>query len=214
MTIPPIQRKPKSRAATDFRECRDARGRRISYIVSDEPTVIGIGVHSIYDPLSNLSSFRRVGGDDAAMTDADEPFPGRGLVVLGVSKFDRPSLAQVERMTDIDGASVAAAIRDDITKRHRGQPQRTAIGSADARMTTRDQYNRDRLIAIGTALHGERWQSATARDLDVDKRQVHRWVSGEYAVPDGVVADLITIAKSRRGDIDAALAKARGETST
>ena len=106
------------RASTKFLTCVDAHGRTISYITSDEPTVIGVGVHSIRDPRGNKPSFRRVGGSDAAMTEADEPIPSHGLVVLGHSKFDRPSLAQVERLTDIDGAAAVAAIRADIANRN------------------------------------------------------------------------------------------------
>ncbi len=117
MTNHPNRRKPRGRATTDFHECHDALGRRISYIVSNEPTVISVGVHSIYDPRGNKPSFRRLADADAVMTEADEPIPSKGLIVLGRSKFDRPSLGEVERMADIDGAAIAAAIRDDIAKR-------------------------------------------------------------------------------------------------
>lgn len=73
---------------------------------------------------------------------------------------------------------------------------------------TGDTYadNRSSLIALGEALHGRRWQNATAHDLDVDKRQVHRWVSGEYGIPDGVISDLCRVARRRVDTINAALA--------
>lgn len=56
--------------------------------------------------------------------------------------------------------------------------------------------NRERLIALGSAIHGELWQNATARDLGVNPRQVHRWVSGAYSPSDGVIRDLIRIAEA------------------
>jgi hypothetical protein len=65
--------------------------------------------------------------------------------------------------------------------------------------------NRDRLTALGEALHGPRWQRQTAHDLDVDPRQVQRWTSGEYDVPDGVIADLERVARDRVKIINAAL---------
>jgi len=66
--------------------------------------------------------------------------------------------------------------------------------------------NRDKLMTLGEALHGPRWQMATASDLAVDKRQVHRWLSGQYAVPDGVVSDLVIIARRRAASLNAAIA--------
>lgn len=68
--------------------------------------------------------------------------------------------------------------------------------------------NRDKLRALGEALHGGRWQNATAADIGVDKRQVHRWVVGEYDPPDGVIADLIRVARQRAVTINAAITAA------
>jgi transposase-like protein len=58
--------------------------------------------------------------------------------------------------------------------------------------------NRDKLRLLGEALHGLHWQRAVARDLGINSRQVHRWVSGAYEPHDGHIADLIAIAKNRQ----------------
>ena len=68
--------------------------------------------------------------------------------------------------------------------------------------------NRDRLIMLGEAIFGPLWQNATARALGVNARQVHRWVSGEYEPGNGVILDLISIAKQRRAKMDEAISLA------
>lgn len=65
--------------------------------------------------------------------------------------------------------------------------------------------NLDKLRVLGEALHGPRWQNAVARDLDINPRQVHRWVSGEYEPHEGHIADLIAIAKSRQIQLQEAI---------
>jgi transposase-like protein len=65
--------------------------------------------------------------------------------------------------------------------------------------------NLDRLRILGEALHGERWQNAVARDLGINSRQVHRWVSGQYEPHDGHIADLVAIAKERSIQITEAI---------
>jgi transposase-like protein len=65
--------------------------------------------------------------------------------------------------------------------------------------------NLDKLRLLGEALHGPRWQNAVARDLDVNPRQVHRWVSGEYEPHEGHVADLIRLAQRRSAKIAEAI---------
>ena len=57
--------------------------------------------------------------------------------------------------------------------------------------------NLEKLRLLGDALHGPRWQNAVARDLGVNTRQVHRWVSGQYEPNNGHIADLVAIAKDR-----------------
>ena len=71
--------------------------------------------------------------------------------------------------------------------------------------------NNDLLVQLATAIHGPNWQNATARDLDVNVRQVHRWKIGEYEVPDGVIGDLVTITEERVKILQAALEDARRE---
>lgn len=65
--------------------------------------------------------------------------------------------------------------------------------------------NRDRLIKLGEALYGPRWKLATSHDLGIDKRQILRWVADEYDVPDGVISDLIVVARERVKTINDAL---------
>jgi transposase-like protein len=65
--------------------------------------------------------------------------------------------------------------------------------------------NIDRLRILGKALHGERWQQAVARDLGIDKRQVNRWVRGDYSPHEGHIADLIALAKERKIQIAEAI---------
>jgi len=65
--------------------------------------------------------------------------------------------------------------------------------------------NIDRLRLLGEALHGPRWQNAVARDLGINSRQVHRWVSGQYQPHEGHIADLVAIAKERNIHIKEAI---------
>lgn len=53
------------------------------------------------------------------------------------------------------------------------------------------------LADAGRALFGERWQSELARSLDVNDRQVRRWVAGEYDPPAGVYTDLLRLVLER-----------------
>ena len=68
--------------------------------------------------------------------------------------------------------------------------------------------NLDRLRMLGEALYGERWQNAVARDLGINSRQVHRWVSGQYEPHEGHVSDMLVVAQERRAEIEAAIATA------
>lgn len=43
---------------------------------------------------------------------------------------------------------------------------------------------RERLIAVGETLYGERWQAPLARELGVLERTMRRWVAEEWPVPD------------------------------
>ena len=57
--------------------------------------------------------------------------------------------------------------------------------------------NFEKLRTLAEALHGPRWQNAVARDLGINSRQVHRWVSGQYSPNEGHISDLIKIAEER-----------------
>lgn len=59
------------------------------------------------------------------------------------------------------------------------------------------------LIDCGLALYGPQWQSALARDLGVSDRTIRRWVAGQFPVPVGVRADLVTLLKERGVMLDA-----------
>ena len=65
--------------------------------------------------------------------------------------------------------------------------------------------NLDKIRILGEALHGPRWQNAVARDLSINPRQVHRWVSGEYAPHEGHIADMMKVAKLKKLLIAAAV---------
>lgn len=64
----------------------------------------------------------------------------------------------------------------------------------------------DKLRAAGEALHGSRWMSPLARDIDVDSRLVRFWMSGAREVPDRVIERLSRILREeaalRRQDAD------------
>lgn len=77
------------------------------------------------------------------------------------------------------------------------------IMQSEATMT-----NLEKLQLLGNALHGPRWQNAVARDLGINPRQVHRWVSGEYEPHEGHILDLIEVAKLKQRDISEALSEA------
>ena len=66
--------------------------------------------------------------------------------------------------------------------------------------------NNELLIRLATAIHGPHWQNATARNLGVNVRQIHRWKTGEYEVPDGVIADLVESVAAKMDGLRDALA--------
>lgn len=61
----------------------------------------------------------------------------------------------------------------------------------------------DLLIETGQALYGPQWQTALARDLGVSGRTMRRWVAGQFPVPVGVRAELVTLLKERGVMLDA-----------
>ena len=68
--------------------------------------------------------------------------------------------------------------------------------------------NQQKLITLGAALHGRLWLRATARDLNVDYRQVQRWAKGEYEPPDQIIAELVEIAVKHQRMISGAITAA------
>ena len=67
----------------------------------------------------------------------------------------------------------------------------------------------DLLAAIGRALYGDQFHRAMSAALDVNPRQLRRWLDGEYTPPAGVWADLAALCVSRRVTL-AGLADAAG----
>ena len=69
----------------------------------------------------------------------------------------------------------------------------------------------DLLTAIGRALYGDQFHRAMSAALDVNPRQLRRWIDGEYVPPAGVWADLAAICAERR-EVLATLTKAASES--
>ncbi len=59
------------------------------------------------------------------------------------------------------------------------------------------------LTECGRTLYGQQWQTALARDLGVGDRTIRRWVAGQFPVPVGVRAELVTLLKERGVMLDA-----------
>jgi hypothetical protein len=55
-----------------------------------------------------------------------------------------------------------------------------------------------RLRTTGERLHGARWQTALARDLNVSDRRVRQWLAGD-PIPAGVLRDLERLETEKRG---------------
>ena len=66
-----------------------------------------------------------------------------------------------------------------------------------------DDDTRDLLREAGEVLHGGRWQSELARDLGVTDRTMRRWVSGEHAMPEAVLGELLQLCEHRAGRLAA-----------
>lgn len=116
------------RSTTDFRTtvCPDT-GAVVTYTVSDEPGIPAVGIVSVREtrPYAAPSArLTRAGNDDVPADDVflrafapgwarvhlgedDEPYPARGLLVVGTHKGDRMTLDEA----DVAFPSVAAAIR-------------------------------------------------------------------------------------------------------
>lgn len=160
-----------TRSATDWHKTTDCLGRTILYITSDEATVDPIGVCSIHDTKADWPSYRLF--DDGERRDMDpeidSPYPENGLVVLGSSKFSRPDLIDTAELTAIHGLAAVLAIL-----------------KAHPELAT----PRLRLAVLAIARHGRDWQNATARDLDINSRQISRWRSGQYQPKPEHIAEL------------------------
>jgi hypothetical protein len=60
---------------------------------------------------------------------------------------------------------------------------------------------------IGPVLYdGELWKKALAKSLQVDQRNVYRWIEGQFTPRPGVFADLLALLKTRRGELDELIA--------
>jgi hypothetical protein len=63
----------------------------------------------------------------------------------------------------------------------------------------------DLLRRVGSALHGEQWQTPLAMDLNVPPRTVRRWLSGADTVPPGVRQELRQMLTEQRKSLAADL---------
>lgn len=69
--------------------------------------------------------------------------------------------------------------------------------------------DRERLVRVGEALYGPRWQRDLARDLGVNDRRLRAWLLAERPIPPGIWADLAEITGRRAGLLDALAADLR-----
>jgi len=60
---------------------------------------------------------------------------------------------------------------------------------------------RDRLIQVGEALYGPRFQRELAGALGVNERTMRRWVAGDFDPPESLRADLLRLLKERRAGL-------------
>jgi hypothetical protein len=67
----------------------------------------------------------------------------------------------------------------------------------------------DLIRAAGEALYGPRYESDLASALDVNRRTVRRWKSGEDEPRVGVWDDLLALMTERCGNLDSLVAEIR-----
>jgi len=59
----------------------------------------------------------------------------------------------------------------------------------------------DHLRAVGEALYGPNWQTPLSEALGVSDRTVRRWAAGDFAIPEGIWADIAALCKKRGADL-------------
>lgn len=59
----------------------------------------------------------------------------------------------------------------------------------------------ERLLELGRAMYGPRWQREVARALGVADRTVRRWASGQSDIPAVVEVRLVGVARVRVGEL-------------
>jgi hypothetical protein len=65
----------------------------------------------------------------------------------------------------------------------------------------------DLLEEAGQALYGDLWQSALARDLNVNDRTVRRWIANDSPLPDGLASEVTQLLRQRGFALTAVLRK-------
>ena len=65
----------------------------------------------------------------------------------------------------------------------------------------------DLLREAGEALYGALWQSAIARDLNVNDRTVRRWIANDSPLPTGLTAEVRQLLRQRGTALTAVLRK-------
>jgi len=62
---------------------------------------------------------------------------------------------------------------------------------------------RSKLIQVGEALYGPRFQRELAEALSVNERTMRRWVAGDFEPPASLQADIVRLLRDRRDIINA-----------
>lgn len=55
----------------------------------------------------------------------------------------------------------------------------------------------DLLSECGRLLYGEQWQAPLARDLDINRRTIRRWLSADQTIPGRLAGELAQLARGR-----------------
>lgn len=60
----------------------------------------------------------------------------------------------------------------------------------------------DILRTCGVVLHGDRWRTSLAPDLQVTERTIRNWLAGDHPIPSDVMPKLLRLLEQRHEAID------------